>query len=159
MKTALRSLLAAAVVSMTSYFVVFAQEADLVAPAAEVVAAVQFDTIDIIIDSQEPLAAWQFELTDRSGSMLVVGVENGDSAAFGDAPYFDLDAIQNGRADRIIVADFNAQPSAVLPSGATRVATIHVRYNTFTDPDYALRLMAAGNAAGEPIDAAIRLAN
>lgn len=160
MSACLRIVLATLVLSTTTYLAVVAQEANrLTAPLAEAVAAVQFASLDVIIDSPEPLAAWQFELTDQNGSMLVVGIENGDSAAFTDAPYYDLDAVQNGLAERIIVADFNAQPSAALPTGATRVATIHVRYDAFTDPDYSLRLMAAGNAAGEPIDAAIRLAN
>ena len=160
MSAYLRITLLALVLSTTAWFAVVAQEADrLTAPLAEAVAAVQFQSLDIIIDSPEPLAAWQFELTDRNGSMLIVGVENGDSAAFANAPYFDLDAVQSGRADRIIVADFNAQPSAALPTGATRIATVHVRLDAFSDPDYELRLVAAGNAAGEPIDAAIRLAN
>lgn len=121
-------------------------------------AAVRFASLDVIIDSPEPLGAWQFELSDDNGSMLIVGVENGDSPAFGDPPYFDLAAVRAGSAERIVVADFNALPGADLPDGATRIATIHVRYDAQIDPDYRLRLMAAGNAAGEPVDAAIRLA-
>lgn len=135
------------------------QNERLEAFAADAISAVRFASLDVIIESPEPLAAWQFELSDRSGSMLVVGVENGDSAAFSDAPYFDLDAVAQGRAERIIVADFNAALDAALPSGATRIATVHVRYDAQTDPEYVLRLVAAGNAAGEPIEAAIRLAN
>lgn len=136
---------------------VFAQQVQRsAAPVAD--AAVRFASVDVFVDSPEPLAAWQFELTDASGSMLIVGVENGDSAAFGDAPYFDLEAVQAGSAERIVVADFNADPGAELPEGATRIATVHVRYGAQIDPDYQIRLMAAGNAAGERIDAAIRLA-
>lgn len=151
---------AVAVMAASACIAVLAQETErAVAPTAVAATAVRFESLDVVIDSPEPLAAWQFELTDRNGAMLIVGVENGDSEAFNDAPYFDLDAVQSGNAERIIVADFNAQPSAALPTGATRIATVHVRYNTFTDPDYALRLVAAGNAAGEPIDAAIRFAN
>jgi hypothetical protein len=139
---------------------VMAQQAEsLAAPAADAIAAVRFASLDIVINSPEPLAAWQFELTDRNASMLIVGVENGDSPAFGGAPYFDLDAVQSGRAERIIVADFNAARDAALPSGTTRIATVHVRYDAQTDPEYALRLVAAGNAAGEPIAATIRIAN
>ena len=131
------------------------EPAELASPAD---AAVRFASLDVIIDTPEPLGAWQFEMSDGNGSMLIVGVENGDSPAFGDAPYFDLDAVQAGRAERIVVADFNALPGADLPNGATRVATVHVRYDAQIAPDYRLRLMAAGNAAGEPIDAAIRFA-
>ena len=132
-----------------------AQQAErAAAPAAT---AVRFVSLDVLIETPEPLAAWQFELADANGTMRVVGVENGDSAAFREAPYFDLDAVQRGTAERIVVADFNAAPDAELPSGTTRIATVHVRHDERVDPDYQLRLMAAGNAAGEPIAAAIRL--
>lgn len=138
---------------------VLAQQAERSAPPALAAdAAVRFASVDVFIDSPQPLAAWQFELTDATGSMLIVGVENGDSAAFGEAPYFDLDAVAAGTAERIVVADFNAEPGAALPDGTTRIATVHVRHGAQTDPEYQIRLMAAGNAAGERIDAAIRLA-
>lgn len=122
-----------------------------------VVEPVRFATLDVFIDSREPLAAWQFELAERGGSMTVVGVENGDSDAFESAPHYDLDAVQRGAAERIVVADYSLSPAARLPVGDTRVATIHVRLAGGARADYALRLVAAGNAAGEPIDAAIRL--
>ena len=139
---------------------VLGQEAERsLAPTADLVSAVRFASLDVVIDSPEPLAAWQFELTDRNGAMLIVGVENGDSDAFAAAPYFDLDAVQDGTAERIIVADFNAQSGADLPIGATRIATVHVQLDARITPDYELRLVAAGNAAGDPIDATIRLMN
>ena len=150
----------AAVLSVAAGVSGLAQQAELsIAPAADALNTVRFASLDVVIDAAEPLAAWQFELTDRNGAMLIVGVENGDSDAFSDAPYFDLDAVTRGNAEKVIVADFNAAPNADLPSGAIRIATIHVRYDAQTDPDYDLRLVAAGNAAGEPIEADIRIAN
>jgi hypothetical protein len=150
----------AAVFSLVAGVSGLAQQAELsIAPSADLVSEFRFASLDVVIDAAEPLAAWQFELTDRNGAMLIVGVENGDSDAFSDAPYFDLDAVSRGNAERIIVADFNAAPNVNLPSGAVRIATVHVRYSAQIDPDYQLRLVAAGNAAGEPIEADIRIAN
>ena len=119
--------------------------------------SVRFAALDVYVDSSAPLAAWQFELSERRGRMTVVGVENGDSAAFANAPRYDLAAVQRGDAERIIVADFSLDPAARLPVGATRVATIHVRLRGAEEPDYELRLIAAGDAAGQRIDASIRL--
>lgn len=118
---------------------------------------VRFAAIDVFIDSSEPLAAWQFELRETRGLMTVVGVENGESPAFANAPYYDLEAVDRGDADKIIVADFNARSDASLPVGDTRIATIHVRLRGSLEPDYELRLIAAGDSMGRPVDAAIRL--
>ena len=121
----------------------------------EGVPAVRFAALDVFLESGTPLAAWQFELAERNGLMTVVGVENGESAAFAPAPYYDLEAVQQNRADRVIVADFSLQSAGSLPVGRTRIATIHVRLDGEDEPDYQLRLLAAGDAAGRPIDAAI----
>ncbi len=120
-------------------------------------AAVRFAALDIYLEASEPVAAWQFELSEGTGQMLVVGVENGESAAFEGAPYYDLEAVRAGVADRIIVADFTTRPASELPTGKFRIATVHVQLSGSTDPDYALRLVAAGNEAGEPIQASIEL--
>jgi hypothetical protein len=119
--------------------------------------SVHFAAFDVFLETHTPLAAWQFELAERNGQMTVVGVENGESAAFGRAPYYDLAAVQQDRADRVVVADFSLQPAASLPVGRTRIATIHVRWTGAREPDYQLRLLAAGDAAGRPIDAAISM--
>lgn len=132
-----------------------AQESDERAAAVET--AVRFASVDIFLDSSVPVAAWQFELTETHGAMTVVGVENGDSDAFDDAPYFDLDAVANGAADRIVVADFSLMEPDLLPVGSTRIATIHVRLRGSVEPDYALRLIAAGDAEGVPIDATVNV--
>jgi len=65
---------------------------------------VRFAALDVHLESTEPVAAWQFELSEAGGRMRVVGVENGDSPAFAKAPYYDRKAVSDGRADRIIVA-------------------------------------------------------
>jgi len=115
----------------------------------------RFTTLDVYVESTEPLAAWQFELREASGRMRVVGVENGETAAFGDAPYYDLAAVSQGTADRIIVADYSMRQDVELPTGRNRLATIHMQIEGTAEPVYVLNLMAAGGANGEPIQATI----
>lgn len=117
----------------------------------------RFAVVDVYVESEEPLAAWQFELAERGGRMQVVGIEAGGSGAFMEPPYYDRDAVRAGAADRVIVADFSLREPQDLPVGRTRVARVHVRLDGAAAPDYALRLVAAGAADGRPIDAAISL--
>jgi hypothetical protein len=117
----------------------------------------RFAVVDVYVDSAVPLAAWQFELREGHGEMQVVGVENGDSRAYPEAPYYDRAAVNRGAADRIIVASFSLRPAAELPVGRARVATVHVRLTGAASPDYRLQLVAAGAADGRPIDAKITL--
>lgn len=116
---------------------------------------VRFHTVDVYLDSESPVAAWQFELAGEDGRMDVVGVENGDSTAFADAPYFDREAVRLGTADRIIVADFSLAEADRLPVGRTRIATIHVRIAGSGEPTYNLKLVASADAEGR--DAAATL--
>lgn len=120
----------------------------------------RFATIDITIDPQgKPLGAFQFELTAAQGSFTVVGVEAGGHAAFnhGRPPYFDRTA-ERINTDKLIVAEY-ALPSLdadALPTKATRVVTVHVMLEgaVAAEPDtLQLKLTAAGDADGKPIDA------
>lgn len=119
--------------------------------------AVRFSVVNIIVDAEEPFAAWQFELTERRGRMTIVGVENGSSAAYSDAPFYDREAIRLGTADRVIVADYSLAPAASLPSGKIRIASIHVRLSGSAEPEYQLRLMALADSTGQPMDAQISM--
>jgi hypothetical protein len=134
----------AAVAALAASFALFAQQQ-----------TARFAVVDVYVDSAAPLAAWQFELREQHGEMQVVGVENGDSRAYPEAPYFDRAAVDRGAADRIIVASFSLKPAAELPIGRARVATVHVRLTGAASPDYQLQLVAAGAADGQPIDAKI----
>ena len=127
----------------------------LTALSQSVQTEIRFATLDIYLESTEPLAAWQFELRETSGRMRVVGVENGEVAAFPEAPYYDLAAVSAGAADRIVVADYSLRPAVELPTGRNRMATIHIQIEGPADPVYVLNLMAAGGANGEPIQASI----
>lgn len=118
---------------------------------------VRFAALDVHLESAEPVAAWQFELSEAAGRMRVVGVENGDIPAFARAPYYDRKAVNDGRADRIIVADFTLRSGNELPVGRFRIATVHVRLTGDSEPEYVLRLVTAGNAEGEPVPATVHL--
>jgi hypothetical protein len=114
-----------------------------------------FAAVDVYIDTNEPIAAWQFELLETNASMKVVGVENGESAAFDRAPYYDREAVQLGTADRIVVAAYSLAERQSLPSGRTRVATIHVMLAAGQSPEYRINLIAAAAHDGQHIDAII----
>ncbi len=118
---------------------------------------VRFAAIEVYLDSPQPLAAWQFELSERNGLMMIVGVENGDSAAFNRTPYYDREAVQLGTADRIIIADFTLSEEEQLPRGRIRVATIHLMLAGRSDPEYDLNLVTATTYGGQVIDASISL--
>ncbi len=119
---------------------------------------VRFAAVDIFLESAEPVAAWQFELADRRGTMKVVGVEQGESAAFERVPYYDREAVDRGQADRIIVADYSLADATELPRGRSRIATIHLMLSGDTDADFNLQLVTATTYDGEVMDARISLA-
>jgi hypothetical protein len=125
----------------------FAQEA----PAS------RFLAVDVFLDSPMPVAAWQFELTETRGMMQVVGIENGESTVYGDAPYYDREAVRLGTADRIVVADFSLADEDQLPSGRIRVATVHVMLSGEAQPDFEVTLVTANSFGGQTIGAAISL--
>jgi hypothetical protein len=89
--------------------------------------------------------------------MKIVGVENGASAAYSRAPYYDREAVQLGTADRIIVADFSLAEPSQLPSGRTRVATLHLMLTGPGEPAFELDLVTAVRHDGRTIDASIAL--
>ena len=111
-----------------------------------------FQPLEIYLDSgDQPLAAYQFELTAVVGEVAIVGVESGAHPAFSSKPpYYDPAALQKGR---IIIADFNI--SRDLPTGKTRVATVHLMITGDTIPEYNLKLTVAADADGNEIPAQI----
>lgn len=115
--------------------------------------APRFVPVDIVLDSPEPVAAWQFELADRNGAIKIVGIENGESPAFDRAPYYDRDATQGGAVERVVVADYTLADVTELPQGRTRIATVHVL--VVDEANFVVTLVAAATADGRPIDASI----
>ena len=118
---------------------------------------VRFASVAVFIDSAEPLAAWQLELSASGGIMQVVGVENGESAAYHAVPYYDREAVEQGRADRIVVADYSLEDANKLPSGRVRVTTLHVMLTGGEMPEFDTRLVVASSYQGNRIDAEVSI--
>ena len=115
-------------------------------PAKE---TVRFMAVDIFVDSKDtPLAAYQLEFKATAGDVKIVGIEGGDPAAFAEAPFYDPQAMQH---ERVIIAAFSTADK--LPTGKTRVATIHVQVTGKADPRFELKLQTAADARGNVLQA------
>ena len=125
-------------------------------PGVAGAAGPRFLPLDVHLDTPVPVAAWQFELKDANGAMTVVGVENGGHPAYSRAPYYDREALAQGGAPRIVVADYSLAEADRLPSGRVRLATLHLMLDG--NPDFDLRLIAAAGPDGGALDASISLA-
>jgi hypothetical protein len=109
----------------------------------------RFGAVDIYVDSgSTPLAAYQLEFAATNGVARIVGIEGGAHAAFRQPPFYDPKAIQH---ERVIIASFNTAAAADLPTGKTRVATIHYQTKDTQPPRFALKLQTAGDAQGNKI--------
>jgi hypothetical protein len=112
---------------------------------------VQFRAVDIYIDSKDKaLAAYQLTFSVANGGAKIVGIEGGDRPAFAEPPYYDPKAMQQ---ERVIIAAFSTNAVNALPTGKTRVATIHLQLNSATQPEFNLKLQAAADADGNRIKA------
>ena len=110
---------------------------------------IRFCAVDIYVDSKaSPLAAYQLEFTVTNGIAKIVGIEGGEHPAFREPPFYDPKAMQH---ERVILAAFNTGNE--LPSGKTRVATIHLQVSGSAALQCELKLQAAGNSAGARIAA------
>ena len=110
-----------------------------------------FRAIDIYLDPQgAPLAAYQFEFAGTNGVAKIVGIEGGETAAFHEPPFYDPKAMQQ---DCVIIAAFSTNPPAELPSGKTRVATIHLQTSGTDAPGFVLKLETAADANGQKLQA------
>ena len=116
---------------------------------------VRFASLPVYIDSgSKALAAYQFELKTVKGQIKIVGLENGESPAFAEPPYYDKAAMAK---DRIIIAAFNTGDN--LPTGKTRVVTIQLQIIGQAEPQYELDLTVAADKDGNEIPAEISFAS
>lgn len=112
----------------------------------------RFVAVDVVADSgKSELGAWQIELDDPSNTAQIVGVEGGESAAFGDPAFYDPAALMQSR---IILAAYSTGKN--LPKGRTRIATIHLRVEG-ERPDFTINVIAAGDEDGSRIPLTIQL--
>ena len=118
-----------------------AQRPDSIAtdrPAAE---SPRFQAVDIYLDSETPIAAYQLEVRVVTGDATIVGVEGG-TAPLDTPPYYDPAALAAGR---IILAAFDT--TATLPPGHHRIATVHFREQG-SPVTYHAELTTAGDSDG-----------
>ena len=107
----------------------------------------QFQAIDIFVDSKhQPMAAYQLEFSAKQKSVRIVGVEGGDHETFKAPPFYDPKAMQR---NRVVLGAYSTGKD--LPTGRTRVATIHVQVTGAGAADYRLKLQTAANSEGDPI--------
>jgi hypothetical protein len=116
---------------------------------------VRFQPVHLHVDSgTTPLAAYQIDFRVARGDVSIVGIEGGDHPAFREAPFYDPQAIQH---QRVILAAFSTRPTGELPSGRTRVATLHLRIAGDETPAFNVKLQAAANEAGERVQAKVSI--
>jgi hypothetical protein len=98
----------------------------------------------------QPLAAYQVELSDTSGSGIIVGIEGGEHPAFGKPPYYDPAAL---RANRIVLAAYST--SSDLPRTRSRIATVHLMAEAAVKPTFVAVLRVAATNDGSRINARV----
>ncbi len=129
-------------------------DTDLPGPADIAADAVQFEAVDVFVDSgNQALAAWQVEMTSRSKGVIIVGIEGGEHPAFAEPAYYDPRAMNN---NRVILGAFSTANN--LPSGRSRVARVHVKVTGPGQRLWHTELTTAANANGERISADISIA-
>ncbi len=110
---------------------------------------VRFRAVDIYIDSANtPLAAYQLEFSVTNVTTRIVGIEGGAHPAFLEPPFYDPKAMQE---ERVIIAAFSTAKPENLPTGRTRVATIHMQTVGPIPPAFQLKVQTAGDSAGNKI--------
>lgn len=110
---------------------------------------IHFTAFDIFVDSGNvPLAAYQLEFSGPAAQVRITGIEGGEHEAYKTPPFYDPRAIQQ---ERVILAAFNPAPERKLPSGKTRVATIHLQYFGAAKPECSLKFHTAADVDGKAI--------
>ncbi len=116
---------------------------------------VRFVTVDVFIDSGEtPLAAYQIDLwaTSAGGRVLLAGIEGGEHQAFREPAHYDPRALHAEEAfDHVVLAAFSTGKD--LPSGRTRVATLHYQAPNGGDVTLQVESVIAGDRDARPVEA------
>jgi hypothetical protein len=116
---------------------------------------VRFCAVDVYVDATNmPLAAYQLEFAATNGIAKIVGIEGGEASAFREAPFYDPKAMQR---ERVIIAAFSTESTDHLPSGKTRVATIHLQISGAEAPAFEVKLKTAADSNGNKIAAGVSI--
>lgn len=111
--------------------------------------AIRFEAIDVFIDSgDQPLAAWQLELSCHTKDVEIVGIEGGEHPAFKEPPFCDPRAMNN---NRVILGAFSTDSDEQLPSGRSRVARVHVQITGPGERLWYTELTTAASSNGRKI--------
>ena len=78
----------------------------------------------------------------------LVGIEGGEHVAFKEAPFYDPKAMQH---ERVIIGAFSTAKADKLPTGKTRVATIHLQATGDQQPRYEVQVKTAATVGGKKI--------
>ena len=114
----------------------------------------RFDAVHVYVDSGAmALAAYQLSLRATRGNVRIVGIEGSDHQAFANPPYYDPVAIQG---DRVIIGAFSTADVDSLPTGRTRIATIHVQI-TGRQAEYEAELTVSAGVDGVAIPGRLTL--
>ena len=116
---------------------------------------VRFEPIRVYLDTGgEPLAAYQLEIWSPQHRVRIVGIEGGEADRFAEPPYYDAAAM---RGERVVIGALSTAPAHRLPTGRTRVATIHVQIDGDEDVEFKATLDAVATVGGRKIDAKVIL--
>lgn len=111
---------------------------------------IRFHAVDVFVNStNKPLAAYQLEFTASPG-VKIVGIEGGEHAAFKEAPFYDLKAMQH---ERVIIGAFSTAKADKLPVGKTRVATIHLQTTSNQPLSFEVKLKTVATVDGKKVSA------
>jgi hypothetical protein len=111
-----------------------------------------FVPVGVYVDSGEKeLGVYQIEIKVIKGDAKIISVDGGDHAAFKDPPpFYDPAALKGGR---IILAAFSTQDD--LPTGKTKVATLHMYVTGDVAAEYEVIVKVAGDGEGKEIGATV----
>jgi hypothetical protein len=122
---------------------------------AESPGALRFVAVDVFLDTgEQPLAAYQLELSGDSKALKIVGIEGGEHSEFRNPPFYDPNGIQH---ERLIVAAFSAAEAAQLPRGRSRILTVHLQLSGTAPLKIESTLTIAANADGQKIPAQLTI--
>lgn len=115
--------------------------------------SVEFRAVEVFLNATNaPLAAYQLEFKAVGGDVKIVGIEGGEHPAFARPPFYDPQAMQQ---ERVILAAFSTNSVTQLPTGRTRVATIHLQIRHGSELKFETKLEAAADANGKKLTAGI----
>ncbi len=135
--------------------------------AATAEGAVRFRTVDLVVTSKAPLAAWQAEVRYDRAKVKVLSIEGGEvgrEAAWREPPHHDARGMKGGR---IVLAAF-VDDDANAKAGRARVARLHLQIELPAGAEaeaavakivaaMTARMVAAAETGGEFISPAVEL--